>query len=208
MPQVYSYSAKFVQPMEIRFQCEYCDHIFTVEGKLLAQAKTEKWVTARTAEAQLELRQRGESSLQRTRTALERFLERGIFPANHISEGMIIKLDKMNTCPACSYRQRMIVRPATPMIQKIFLGIVGFGCGGLALFVYFALLLALIQGFEFPLRPYAIPILIGVPLLAVLGSSLFRNPNRAFMKQHGIKKQDLPQPRQPEIQYGQIAIVG
>ena len=207
MPQVYYYSAKFEQLIQIRFQCEYCDFIFTVEGKLLAQAKTEKWVTARRAEAQLELRQRGESSLQGTRTALERFLERGVFPSNYDSEGMIIKLDKKNTCPECSYRQRMIVRPDTPM-QKILLGIVGFGCGGLALFVYFAILLALIQGVEFPWKPYAIPILIGVPLLAVLVSRLFRNPNRAFMKQHGIKKQDLPQPRRPEIQYGQIAIVG
>lgn len=86
--------------------------------------------------------------------------------------------------------------------------VVGIGYAGYGLLFYLVVLVGLIRGVESEMSPYAIPILIGVPLLVILGALLLRNPNRFFMKRHGIKKEDLPPPRSPEIKYGAITATG
>ncbi len=207
MAKIYSYFARFEQPVHVSFQCEYCNQVFSIDGKLTAGATTEKYLTERADEAKLELRARGETNLQNTRADLERFLAGSIFPSNYSSEDRTIRFSASNNCPDCDYRQRMADPPEAPLKTRSLRRVVVIGCAGFVLFFYFVILINLIRGVEFDLKPYAIPILIGVPLLAALGSFLIRNPNRAFMKKHRLKKQDLPQPRKPDIQYGQITAV-
>jgi len=204
MPTVYTYEGKCEQTVHVTFTCEYCDHHFTVSGKLAASAKAEKWITARAGEAGSELRQKLEHKLQMARGLFEENLKRGVFIHNYNSEGKVLRFEKRNECPACGYYQKMADPPPATIKVKILRGVVGIGCAWFVLLIYLVVLVGLIRGVESEMSPYAIPILIGVPLLVILGALALRNPNRSFMKRHGIKKEDLPPPRSPEIKYGAI----
>jgi len=198
MPTVYTYKAKFEQPVHVIFLCEFCNHNFTVTGQITAEIKTEKWVTARSGEAQAELLVRGEGALEKTRTILEQSLARGVLPQRFVDEGNSIRFEGGNTCPECGYHQRIAFPPKGNLRSTI----AGFGCGGILLLFFAIGLVSLIKGTATDL---AYVFLIGVPLLAAfIIAFAFRKPNRAFMKKHGLKKQDLPQPRKPEINYGQV----
>lgn len=198
MPTVYTFKAKFAQPVHVIFHCEYCDHSFTRTGQITTdELKTEKWVTARGEEAQAELRTRGEGALEKARAFLDQSIANGAFTKRFLGEGSSIHFDDGKTCPECGYAQRI-----APPKRNLKLTIARFGCGGILLFFFAMALIPLLQGTATDL---AYVFLIGAPLLiAVLIASTLVNPNRAFMKKHGLKKQDLPQPRKPEIDYGQI----
>lgn len=202
MPTVYTHKAKFEQPVHVIFQCEYCNHNFTVTGQIRTdELKTEKWVTERGGEAQAELRTKGESTLEKARTFLEQSIARGGFTKRFIGEGSSISFGGERTCPECGYAQLLV--PHKRDIKSTFVGI---GCGGILLLLLVMGLIPIIQGTATDL---AYVFIIGVPILAVIIIAAFTRskPNRAFMKKHELKKQDLPQPRKPEINYGQIRSV-
>jgi hypothetical protein len=203
MPQVYTYAATFSQPVRVTFSCEFCGNNFQVDGKVTAEAKTEKWTTPGSSEAQLELQGKGEAKLNSARSSLEDLIKRGTFPTHFNSEGIAIRFASSNVCPECGYKQRMANAQEVPTKTRILRGGVGIGCGGLIVFLYFSILVNYIRGLEFDLRPAALPILVGVPVLTAVVAFLLRNPNRRFLKAHGMKKNELPQPRLPDIDFGQ-----
>jgi ribosomal protein S27AE len=206
MPTIHSYSKFYEQPVHLIFDCEFCGHIFTKDGKLTSAVHTSKFYSARPEEAELELRANGEANLQRMRTALETLIEGGGIPSNYSGDGGTIRLEKGKMCPQCGYNQRMADHPEVPTKIRLLRRVPGLGCASFITFFYFATLVGFIRGVESDVSPYAIPILVGVPLLAVIAAYLSRNKNRVFMNKHGLKKQDLPQPKRPEIQYGQINV--
>jgi hypothetical protein len=199
MPTIYTFNAKFEQPVHVTFQCEYCGHNFTVTGKITTEVKTEKWVSERRKEALAELQVKGEDALKKTRAELEKLtMIGGNLPQRLTNEGNNIRFEGGSVCPECGYHQRIAIPPK----GSLRLTIAKLGCGGILLLLFAMGLFSVIQGTATSL---AYVFLVGVPLLAVVILALaFRESNRVFMKKHGLKKQDLPQPRKPEIHYGQI----
>ena len=141
------------------------------------------------------------------RGVFEGNLRKGIFTYNYNQDGKSVRFEKHNVCPACGYRQKMAEPEPASLKVKVLRAVGGSGCGALVLTLYTAVLVGRIRGIESEVSPYALPILIGVPLLVILGALLLRHPNRAFMRQHGIKKKDLPPARSPEVTYGPVRAV-
>jgi DNA-directed RNA polymerase subunit RPC12/RpoP len=202
MPTVTTYTARFEQPVDVKFSCEYCSHEFAVTGKSTAEVKTQKWVTARREEAQAELRQKGDAALGKTRAELERLTwTGGNFPQRLDNEGSSLRFDAGSLCPACGYRQRMVIPPNGGRQP----GIVKYGCGGILLIFFGMGILALVQG---TVNSLGYVLIFGSLIVAgILLAILNRQPNRKFMKEHGLTKQDLPRPKKPEILYGPIRSV-
>jgi hypothetical protein len=211
MPTVYSYSRKIEQPVAVHFQCEFCNHEFTVTGKLSALAKTEKWLTERAGEAGAELQHRGNEQLQKAKTLFENEIAFGGFIKNFSHDDTSLKFKERNICPKCGYRQRMATkqRPKTPILAKIVLWLMILAIPvSIISAMYVELINALVkQSFDLSGTILVILALILIPLLlafAVFSCYKSKNPNYNFMRKHGIKKQDLPEPRPPKITYGQI----
>jgi hypothetical protein len=201
--KVYTYQAKYEQPIFSEFHCEYCGKNFTVYGKLSSNVKTEKWVTERKEEALAELQLKGENELNKIRSELERMaFDGGKIPQSLSNEGNDIKFESKPICPDCGYHQRITL----PEKDSISVMIIKLGCGGLLLLFFGIALTAILQGTATSL---AYVFIIGIPIiLAALLYFGLVEPNRAFMKKHGLKKRDLPQPIKPDIHYGQIVSAG
>ena len=201
MPTINYYSARFEQPVSVHFQCEYCNHPFTVTGTLATDVKTEKWVSARKEEATAEMKLKAEAALQNAREGLETSISGGVLSKKVSLENSEIHFAADWVCPECGYRQRLYI-PRKNGWQFYFALL---GCSGILLIFFVIGLLAILQGTATEL---AYVFVVGIPILfaIAIGFSM-RQPNQAFMKKHNLKKKDLPQPKKPEVSYGQISTV-
>ncbi|MGD1993639.1 MAG: hypothetical protein PVI59_10625 [Anaerolineae bacterium] len=202
----YSYNAKYRQPVEVAFQCEYCGRRFTASGTISTEVGVGPWLRPNPSEAAKQLREKARHELEEARDEFEGKLEKRLFPPALSSDEATLTLEGSKECPKCGYSQRMYEKPEVSLFQKILLNVLGFGCLGFLVLLYVGLLVGVLR--EGPGGPYEIPILIGAPLAVLLIGYLvlkFGNPHREFMEQHELEKDDLPAPREPEIRYGRVS---
>lgn len=210
MPTITTFSAKFAQPVTLKFQCEYCGEKFESNGEYSTVVRLSKWVPnyQNVNSPDAELLSRGTSNLSAIREFHAKSLKKELIttPLGD-KDDKKIQFKKPELCPACGYRQRIGIQPklsTATIVARVF------GLGGCAIFLLFiigAALSAILQG----TATDAAYIFAVVSFLVLVGGSwilLNQNPNQKFMKEHGITKDQLPEPKVPEFVYGPIITKG
>lgn len=199
MPKIYSYRQEYQQPVSAFFVCEYCGQSFSIAGRMKTIVSCQKWVTERVEEALAEMRQEAEQNFSVFRRSILGELQKKELLSKSF-DSTDIKYDSPFVCVYCGYHQR-IHAPAKASFRSYLPGI---GCGGVLLLLFLIALAAFIEGTPTEL---AYILLIGAPILFGMFLVLItQDPNRKFRKLHNLKKKDMPEPKKPRYEFGEIRV--
>ena len=200
MPKIFSYRQEYQQPVSVFFVCDYCGQSFSIAGMMKTAITTQKWVTERKEEALAEMRQEAEQNFSVFRRSIQGELQKNELLSKSF-DSTSVKYDAPFVCIYCGYHQR-IDAPAKASFRSYLPGI---GCGGILLLLFLIAVAAFIEGTPSEL---AYILLIGAPIMFVLLLVVVtRDPNQKFRKMHNLKKKDMPEPKKPRYEFGEIRTV-
>lgn len=205
MPSVYTMDLLLNQHATAEFCCEFCNHKFTIDGKLILQQKQERRINNFSGKEQLEFMVLAQSKFKIAQESIAKQIEIGNFPRTWSDKDIRLRFKKWKKCPECGYYQRIAEKEKKPWTTKMIFSLILLLAMPVA--IYAVVLYALFSSYVDNNSPltvlYAILVLSIIPIMYfVIQRAL--NPNRSFIKKHNMDKSSLPAPRKPVITYGAI----
>lgn len=212
MPKpLYTKTIYVEEPLTVHFECEYCGHEFTREGKITVSGHAQgNYNDPNDPSPQARSYALGRLSL--AHDLLETMISEGNVYTKADEKDITISIHGNNKCPKCGYFQRIVPKKTAQKTKKKIttqrLLMWTWGNILLTMFIiaYVAVTYSQFRSFAETLKLE--PLLLGlllvlVPIFLLMLNYHLKDRNRKFKAKQKLKDEELPLPKMPTVTFGE-----